>query len=856
MRAALSLTLAYRHVRSAFGRMALSIVAVALGVALVVAIRLMNTAVLQSFLDAVDAVGGRAALTITARDNATFPEEVAKTAAQVRGVKLAVPLVTGVAFPDDSTGELLTVHGVDFGHEAEVRLYDQGNGVDEILDDPLVFLNDPRSIVLTREFAARRGLTVGQQVPLVTPTGVKDFVVRGLLEPQGVARALGGRLVVMDLYAAQRAFAADGQINQVDLVLDPGVDLAATRTALTAALPPGLEVQEPALRKEVVRDGVAAFQSMLTAFGLLAVVAGFVICYSRLGAIFEARTWEVGLLRAGGLRRSVVFRELLKESVLLGAAGAALGIPLGVLVARVGLPFLATTTAFASNLPVPEAKLGLTSPDILLGLALGIGAAVAAAAVPALRMSRTHPVAALTMRGREMPSPVALPKWRWALFLLVAVVALLAAQGFSGVQALGFVTTALIVLSARMLATPLAGYGSRVLKPLWNASFGPAGRVAESHLARQPRRTALTVATLGIGLGSVLMLSILGWSFERSLVSTLTRWYRAQLIVTSVFTGGGHRSAPMSDEVVSKLQDVPGIAIAAGEQQREVGYGDDSILVVGFDPPCFLDHRVCDWPVDDGDAINALRAVANGNAVAVSRSFATAHRTRPGDRIELTTLNGARALTVAAITSGVSQKAVLMSRTLYRQLWNDDLVTWIHVAVTQQHDSQAVAAAIADKLGRKYRLRVLTSAAMIDYFASQVRQAFGLQYVMEAITLLLVLIGIGDTLAAGVASRTREIGMMRAAGVRRGSIFQIVLLEGAGIAVMGLLLAGMLGFALGIFWVHVQFPAILGWNLELHPPTIRMLIMAAITILLCLGGSLLPAFRAARLAVPAALRDE
>ena len=522
MRSALSLTLAYRHVRSAAGRMALSIVAVALGVALVVAIRLMNSAVLQSFLDAVDAVGGRAALTITARDNATFPETVAKTAASVPGVKLAVPLVTGVAFPDDSSGELLTVHGVDFGHEADVRLYDQGNGVDEILDDPLVFLNDPRSIILTREFAARRGIAIGQQVPLVTPTGVKDFMVRGLLEPQGVARALGGRLVVMDLYAAQRAFAADGQINQVDLVLDSGADVTAMRNALTAALPAGLEVQEPALRKEVVRDGVAAFQSMLTAFGLLAVVAGFVICYSRLGAIFEARTWEVGLLRAGGLRRSVVFRELLKESVLLGAAGAVLGIPLGVLVARVGLPFLATTTALASNLPVPEAKLGLTLPDILLGLALGIGAAVAAAVVPALRMSRTHPVAALTMRGREMPSPVPPPKWRWPALLLVSVVVLLAAQRLSGVRALGLVTTALIVLSGGMLATPLAGHGSRALKPLWNAWFGPAGRVAESHLARQPRRTALTVATLGIGLGSVLMLSILGWSFERSLVSTLS----------------------------------------------------------------------------------------------------------------------------------------------------------------------------------------------------------------------------------------------------------------------------------------------------------------------------------------------
>ena len=173
MRSALSLTLAYRHVRSAVGRMALSIVAVALGVALVVAIRLMNSAVLQSFLDTVDAVGGRAALTITARDNATFPEEVVKTAAGVQGIRLAVPLVTGVAFPDDSSGEILTVHGVDFGHEAEVRLYDQGKGVDEILDDPVVFLNDPRSVILTRQFAADGGSPSGKRFRSLRRPGCK-----------------------------------------------------------------------------------------------------------------------------------------------------------------------------------------------------------------------------------------------------------------------------------------------------------------------------------------------------------------------------------------------------------------------------------------------------------------------------------------------------------------------------------------------------------------------------------------------------------------------------------------------------------------------------------------------------------
>jgi putative ABC transport system permease protein len=855
MRAALSLTLAYRHVRSAVGRVALSVVAVALGVALVVAIRLMNTAVLQSFLDAVDAVGGRAALTITARDNATFPEDVTETVAGVRGVRLAVPLVTGVAFPDDASGELLTVHGVDLGHDAAVRLYDQGEGVDEVIEDPLVFLNDPRSVILTREFAARRGLAVGQEVPLVTPTGVKEFVIRGLLEPRGVARALGGRLVVMDLYAAQRAFAADGQINQIDLVLTSGVEVDAMRAALASVLPPGLEVQEPALRKDVVRDSVAAFQSMLTAFGLLAVVAGFVICYSRLGAIFEARTWEIGLLRAGGLRRSVVFRELLKESVLLGAAGAVVGIPLGVLVAKLALPFLATTTALASNLPVPDARLGLTLPDVLLGVALGVGAAAAAAVVPATRMAHTHPVAALTMRGREMPAAAPPPKWRRPALVVVLIGALLVAQHLSGMRALGLVTTALIVVGGGLLATPLVAYGSRVLKPLWNAWFGPAGRVAAGHLVRQPRRTALTVATLGIGLGSVLMLGILGWSFERSLVATMARRYSAQLVVTSAFTGGGYRNAPMSEAVVSEVEKIPEVAVAVGEQQRNITYGDQSITVGAYDAPCFLDRRVCDWPVDGG-APDALRAVAAGKAVAVSRSFANLYGTRAGETVDLTTLRGNRTFPVAAITSGQAESAVVMSRTLYQDLWNDGFVTWIHVAVGQGSDPQAVADAIAAGIGRTYRLRILSSPAMIDHFAGQARQAFSSQYLAEAIALLLVLIGIGDTLAAGVTSRTREIGMMRAVGIRRSRIIKIVMLEGAGVAALGMLLAGALGLVLGLFWVNVQFPAILGWNLDLYPPVVSMLVTASLTLLLCLAGSFLPALRAARLAVPAALRNE
>jgi putative ABC transport system permease protein len=855
MRTALSLKMAYRHVRAALARMALSVLAVGLGVSLVVAIRLMNTAVLESFLDAVDAVSGRAALSVTAPSGASFPDTLVDTVAAVPGVELAVPLVSGVAFPDDGSGELLTVHGVDFAHDADVRLYHDGDA-EQIVEDTIVFLNDPRSVVLTREFAERRNLEMGHTIHLVTPTGVQEFTIRGLLEPRGLARALGGRLVVMDLYAAQRAFAAEGRINQIDVVLDREANADATRAALAALLPPGLEVREPAVRKDVVRQSIAAFQSMLTAFGLLAVFAGFVICYTRLGAIFEARLWEVGLFRATGLRRSVVFWELLKESILLGAAGALVGLPLGVFIAQVGLPVLATTTSLASGLPVAAARPGLRPSDLVLGVALGLGAAVAAALVPAIRTARTSPVAALAMRGREMPATSALPGWRSPLILALVIAALVVAQHVSGMRAIGLVTTAVIVLTGCLLSPAFAGYGGRWLKAPWSRWFGPAGRVAASHLARHPRRTALVTATLGVGLGSVFMLTILAWSFERSLVSRLTRLFTAHLVVTSVFPAGGSRNAPLSEAVVGELQRVRGVSRVVGEQERDVAYNGDPVIIFAFDAACFLDRRLCDWPVAEAVSEYPLRAVADGEAVAVTEAFARRHGTRPGDRLDLPTPHGSRGLTVGLITSGPPQSAIMMSRSLYRELWNDTLVSWIWVAVEDGRDHHAVAAVIARALGRTYRLRVLDTAAMIDHWAGQVRQAFSLQHVTRAITFLLVLVGVGDTLAAGVAARTREIGMMRAVGLHRSGVFRIVLLEGAAIAVLGLALASVVGLALGVFWVEVQFPAFLGWSLDLHMPLASVLGAAIITLALCLAGSFLPSLRAAHLPVAAALRNE
>jgi putative ABC transport system permease protein len=745
---------------------------------------------------------------------------------------------------------------VDLTNEPAVRVYHDGDRPEDVVGDLLGFLSQPDSIIVGRRWASSHGLAAGDRVALVTPSGRPTFTIRGLVEPRGLASTLAGRVVVMDLYAAQRAFTADGQISQIDLVLDDGVDPERVRGAVAAVLPAGLRVEEPAVRRNVIRNSVRGFQAMMLAFALLAVLAGFVICYSRLRTLFDARTWEVGLLRAVGLRQGVVFAELLKEAAIIGVLGVAIGVPLGIAVAWYAFPFLATATALNFGQPVPAARSTLQASGIALGVLVGILAAVLAAVLPGLRLARTRPVDALRLRGRAMASSGTRARLLLATAAMLATLALTAAEQLWQAPWLGGLVTLLLVLAVVALAPPLVVHGGRLLGLVFGSLFGPVGRLAAAEVRDQAGRASLAVSTLGLGLGSVLLFGILGWSFERSLIAQLGARFHAHLIVNSAFVSGGWTAAPIREEIVDHIAAVPGVAVAAGQHLAQVDYRGGLISLFSYDASCFVDPRVCHWPLRSGSLPEALARVAAGDGVLVSASIAKEHELAPGDTLTLPSPSGPQEMRVVGIAAQEPAHAVVMSRDRYRRAWNDDTVTWIHVVLDRPADEALVAATIARQLGERYRVQVRTVRDFLAYLAGAARQAFSSLYVMEAVTLLLVLFGIGDALAASVLERSRQFALLHAVGVRPTRLASLVVLEGAGIALLGIVLAAVTGVALSLFWVRVQFPALLGWNLDYSFPATFVAMAATLALILCIVGSAGPSLHAARLSVPQALRDE
>ncbi len=842
-----------RFLRGSGASLGLTVGAIACGVALVCAFDVASRGVLRAFVEVVDTMAGRAALQVTA-GGGFFREDVAGTVAGVPGVATALAVVQATAVVADG-GEPLTIHAIDFTNDAIAEVY----GVRaDVLDDPLVFLAHPDSIVLTESFAARHGLALGQRVELVVPGGRRGFTVRGLLAPTGLVQAYGGNVAVMDLFSAQPVFARPGLVTGVDVVVEPMADLRSVSDAIAARLPSGLRVVTPVQRQADLHRVMRSLPIALDAMGLFGLLAAFFITFNRMSTLFEARSWQLGLLRALGIRRGVMWRELLKESLLIGTAGVAVGIPLGLVLGRLLLPVLAETAALRHNLLVPETALVVEPISIARAAALGLVAAVLAAVLPAWRAARAAPATTLRSQGQEQAA-VAPRLSQMRLGAMVAVVgAACATQAVDASASPGVLTTGLIALATALAARPALRLLAIARLHVVRRLLGPSPRFAVQNLLCAPRRTSLTLATIGVCLGAAVASWTIGVSFQRSLVATLTEAIRPDLIVTSAHVTAGYVEAPLDKAVLRDIARQPGVIAAGGSRTIDWPYGGDRIAINATDPRYFTHERGGRWPLLGRRLADVWRRVAAGDTVVVSSSFLARFGVAVGDRIALETPSGPLALWIGGVTAALQSPAgtIEMSRAVYRRYWRDHLVNRIGVYVDPAVGVEAVRAAITDGVARTHDLRVVSARELIAHYAAQVDRGFAPLYVLVTMVLVVTLLGVADTLAAGVLERARQLGVIRALGVRRRAVAQMVRVEAALLGGLGFVLATASGLAMGALWVTQTLPRRLGWSCELFLPVRELPLFGVLTVAVCLAAALLPVRRAARLRPQEALRYE
>src|SRR5438874_2390752 len=403
-------------------RTALTAAGIVLGVAVFVGMHTANQSVLFAFSRTVDRIAGKTELQVTAGETG-FDEDVLDKVQAASSVKVAVPVIEAVVDTNIRGQGSLLVLGIDMTGDRSLRDYDLESGDESVIDDPLVFLAQPDSIILSKEFAENNGIAVGGRVTLGTAAGPKPFSVRGVMKSTGLTSAFGGNLAIMDIYAAQKMFGRGRKFDRIDLAVKPGRTIAECERELQALLGPGFQVEPPSGRGQQFEAMLAAYSMMVNISSLFALFIGMFIIYNSFAIAVTQRRSEIGILRALGATRRQIRWLFLGESAVTGLIGSVAGLLFGILIAR---GIAASIGSLISDVyGVAQRADELATSPRLLAAALGIGIAtsVVAAMIPARNAARVDPVKAL-QKGKYQVLSAGENRVRVALALVLGGISL------------------------------------------------------------------------------------------------------------------------------------------------------------------------------------------------------------------------------------------------------------------------------------------------------------------------------------------------------------------------------------------------------------------------------------------------
>ncbi|MFZ5876824.1 MAG: FtsX-like permease family protein [Nitrospirota bacterium] len=838
-----------RHLRHANLRTGLTVVGLALGVALYVAIRLCNASVDASFQDTVAAVSGQATLEVLGGENG-IDEELFAAVAQTPGVLAAAPMLVRQVALDDRAS--LTVLAVDPLREAPFRAY----GIDARVDPDDTWLLDPAAVFLTGPVATARGLRPGDAVTVLDRDRAVTLNVVGVTADDRLARAWGGAVAIMDIAAGQWTFDRVGRLDRIDVLTTPE-QADEVRARLAAALPSDLVVQRPDRRVAHAERVVRSFQVNLTALSGIALLVGLFLIYNTMTHALLRRRAEIGLLRALGVGRSELLMVLVVESLLFGLAGGALGVPLGWVLARAAVDTVSATVEALYGAG-PARPVLLTASLGLEGVALGCAVAVAAGLVPIAE--------ALTTAPREVLHPGSMERRRrvraaWfaplALGWIAAAWALSGAGPVAGIPFFGYGAAFCLVL-AGACAMPLFTVGvGRVVRALAVRAGWLEAQLAVGTLGAAPGRTAVAAGALMTALAMSVSVVVMVGSFRR----TVEHWIDAT-ITADFYVSPGSRpavgpSASFADDaIVARLAEVPGVAAVDPYRQVPADYHGRSILLSSRDLAIVRERSRMHFV--QGDPVELLDRLARGEGVAVSEVLAAHIGVRPGDRLALATADGQGLFPILGVFYDYATDGgrVLMDRSLWHRHWRDQGVTALAVYVDERADIDRVRAAIETGLAPAHRLSILSNRALRTEVLEIFDQTFAITRALDLVAMAVAALGVAGAVLAIVMERRREIGVVRALGATRSQISGVVVWEAALIGMLGTVLGVAVGFGVAVVLINVVNVQSFGWTIIFSWRFPEIAVAASIALAAAVTAGWIPARHAANTPYVEALADE
>ncbi len=796
-------------------RTLLTTAGIVLGVAVFVGMHTANQSVLFAFNSTVDRIAGRTELQVTAGETG-FSEEVLETVQSARSVRVAVPVIEAVVDSGIPGVGSLLILGVDMTGDRSLREYDLESGDAAVIDDPLVFLAQPDSLMVTTEFASANRLAPNSALTLGTAFGARRFTVRGIMKSSGLSRAFGGNLAIMDIYAAQRMFGRGRTFDRIDLALQPDATIDSAQAELRQLLGPGFQVDVPSARGQQFEAMTAAYSIMVSISSLFALFIGMFIIYNSFAIAVTQRRSEIGILRALGATRNQIRWLFLGESAVTGLIGSLCGLGFGLLIARGIAASIGTLMLDVYGIAQRADEVAASPWLLALALAIGVATSVVAAVIPARQAARVDPVQAL-QKGKYQVLSAGENRVRVIAAAGLGAVSV-ACLLFGSTRVSFYVGYGLAILVALLLAPLLALALARALRPVLKWLRPVEGALAADSLIQSPRRTSASVAALMLSLALVVAFAGMARASYNSIVDWMDTALNPDLFVMPS-QDIVMRTLRFPPEMEPQLAALPGIArVQPVRNARIVFRGTTPVMIVATDVASLAATARREPVAGDSDEMYELTAAGRG--LMVSDNFAQLQRLTLGDTLEIPAPHGVISLPIVGVVVDYSdqQGTILMDRTLFQQFWHDDSVNAFRVYFAPGATEADVKRTILERFAPERQTFVLTNAELRAYIIRVTDQWFGLTSVQIAVAVLVAILGIVNTLTVSITDRRRELGVLQAVGGLHGQIRRTIWMEAVSIGAVGIVLGFALG-ALNLYYIlQIVHRDIAGMRLEYTLP--------------------------------------
>ena len=706
-------------------------------------------------------------------------------------------------------------------------------------------------IVIDEATADKRRFRVGDTIGVQSEGPVQSYRISGIIRFGESLSTIGdATLAGFDLPTAQRLYGKEGRLDEIAVASNPNVTSAQLLAALEDVIPPTAQVRtgerQASEEASETNEFITFLQGFLLAFAGIALFVGSFVIANSLGITIAQRTREFATIRTIGASRRQVLGSIVLESLVVGILASVAGLFLGL-----GLAQLLFSLFGALGFTLPNSGLVFQTRTAVVALLVGTVVTLLASLRPAVRATRVPPIAAV----REGAT---LPESRFARFRTLGS-ALLTALGFAallyGLFAPDLGTTGVLLwlgLGALLVFFGVALLSVRFIRPLaaalgWPATRigGAAGALARDNARRNPQRTASTAAALMIGLALVTLVAVLAagiTSTFRGAVEDL--WKDADYAVTAQ-----NNFSPIPASVADRIAEVPGVIGVGNVRTGDAQAFGDTFFGTAVNPETSSIFNVT-WK----QGSNEVLAELGEDGAFVDDGYAEDHNLRLGSPVTVTFANGdSESYRIEGIFDPPTGGSPFGPITISAAEWDShnenprNLYSFVRMEGAQTTENEAK---LTEALKEFPNAKAATREEFIDNQIAGLNTVLNILYVLLALSVVVSLFGIINTLVLTVFERTREIGMLRAIGMTRRQVRRMIRHESVITALIGGALGIVLGIVLGgLLVARIDF-------IDFTLPLGSLFVFTIATVVVGIVAAVFPARRASRLNVLEALQYE